>query len=291
MRSRRRLLQTFTLIAATGAPVTGALAQEDSTPGGASPDVTPIAPLLGPKVSDERAPGTDSRFSMGMERSRESERPIPLRVYEQELRKLEGAKADESVRLSMEQKQAIGKIIQEHRRELRAFYAEHREEIAAIRGSSQSEMTRGQGRRGGNAPGRRGKDGAGEAGDDAKPANATGLGARRGQGGPAGAPGARAMSQEAREKMQALRAKGPQESAAISRLWETLSDDQRSHLTSRFEAIRAESMRKREAQKRGDAQDTDKPARDRLDSLTPEQRRAIRERRQAGQDAPPKRDD
>ena len=299
MRPNRRLLETMTLIAATSAPISGALAQEGSPPAEGSPDVQPIAPLQGPKVNDERAPGVDSRFSMDMERSRESERPIPPRIYEQELRKLEGDKVDESVRLSMEQQQAIRKIIQEHRRELRAFYAEHREEIAAIRGASASDTMR---RAGGNAQGQRrgqnqGKNqgqGAGNEqdamGESAKPDTSTGLGARRNQGG-----GARnnAMSQEAREKMQALRAKGPQESVAITRIWDALSEAQRDHLSARFESIRAETMRQRETQKRGGSDDKGQgaSARERLESMTPEQRRALRERRKAGQTPPVDADD
>lgn len=306
MSRTRRLIHAASLIAALGAPVTGAIAQDASEKEGAA-ESAPASPLQGPKVIDERAPGTDSRFSMGMERARESERPIPLRVYEQELRKLAAATMDESLRLSTEQQQAIRKIIQEHRRALRAFYAEHREEIAAIR----AESAAGAGTDGATdgatdkAPPRRGAPGA----ERDKPRDAQETndrsrdttrdrardnsardrqpGARRG---PAGARDARAMSPEARAKMQALRAKGPQESAAISQIWNLLNPEQRAHLTARFESIREATMRQREARKRqGQAENsTDRPN---VDSVTPEQRRARRSGQRSRDGAPPKRDD
>ncbi len=302
-----------------GAP---ALAQDDVKPGSAAD-----APVLqGPKVSDERAPGTDSRFSMGMERSRESERPIPLGVYEKELRKLSGEKAGDDVRLSAEQEAAIKKIIGEHRSAMRAFYQQHRDEIAAIRGGDRpsdaiSPATRDStrlGARRGDRQGannrqntdqttdRRGDQNTGRstdrnAGSDAGQSDKkTGQARRRGASRRAGQG---AMSPEAREKMKALRAKGPQESVVISKIWGVLNETQRGRLQSRFEQIREDTMRKRGqrkiAQRRG-AGGTDEGdgadraptrARQRLEAMTPEQRReAIERRRQkrssSGSDAP-----
>lgn len=256
MRARRRDLTMLMTLA--GLAASGALAQDAQPPQAGSADVQAISPLQGPKVEDDRAPGTDSRFSMGMQRARESERPIPLRIYERELRTLEGAEVEESLRLSIEQRQAIRKIIQEHRRSLRAFYAEHREEIAAIRamnapdpgananssgqGAGALQTTGNQGSTAPRAAAARRQAGEGRAATNASDAQRTGpAGVRGGAGG---------LSPEARARMQALRAKGPQESAAITRIWEALNEDQRNHLESRFEAFRAEAMRKFEARKK-----------------------------------------
>jgi hypothetical protein len=280
MRAPRRHLTTLSMIAGLATSVSGAPAQDAGQPGAGEADVQPIAPLQGPKVEDDRAPGTDSRFSLGMQRARESERPIPLRIYERELRSLESAEVEESIRLSIEQRQAIRKILQEHRRALRAFYAEHREEVAAIRAmpaptdkpGASAEPDRAQGSA---RPENKGSARAG--GADAK------------RNGPAGVrQGGGSLSPEARARMQALRAKGPQESAAISRIWDLLEEDQREHLEARFEAFRAESMRKFESQKVGDKRNAGASgAGD--DSMASEQRR--RARRRAGEAAAPKADD
>ncbi len=247
------------------------------------------APLRGPVVNDERAPGVDPRFSAGMERSRESERPIPLRVYEKELRALSGKDVSEGVRLSTEQQQAIRKVLGEHRRELRAYYQEHRAEFAAIRGGAGGEAQgddQAPGRQPRAAEGiRRGQRQAGVTGnaEQRSPAGTGAVSDRPGnEGGAERNAGGGALSPEAREQMQVLRAAGPQQGAVIEKIWGMLNESQRSTLEARFEQIRSEEMRKREqrktdqrigtegAEKRGSAPGD---VRARIDAMTPEQRR------------------
>ncbi len=267
-----------------GAP---ALAQDES-----KPSIQQIeAPLRGPVVSDERAPGVDPRFSAGMERSRESERQIPLRVYEKELRALSGADVSEDVRLSTEQQQAIRKALEEHRRETRAYYQEHRAEFAALRAGRGASETMGGDQARGVQPRvsqgiRRGQRQPGLAGDAGRrsPGGADAVATRRDteSAGERGLGGAGAMSPEVREKMQALRAAGPQQGAVIERIWGVLNEAQRGVLEARFEKIRSEEMRKREQRKMEQGANAEgvtarEPApgqtRAELDAMTPEQRR------------------
>ena len=323
----QRMSNSKILVAACGLLLsTPALAQDSESPGA----VREIPPLQGPTVDDERAPGTDSRFSMGMERARESERPIPLRIYDRELRAISGVKAPAGVRLSEEQRKTIRGFINEHQRALRSFYRAHQQEIDAIRAADKAQSdTKDADQRGLTGLGaRRERDqdkgpesrpGNDRQGD--RPATGSGNGPETDRRPSDRQPGAQrggaweSMSPEARKKMQEIRKQGPQDSAVITRVWGVLTDVQRDHLEGRFEQIRAEEMRAREMRKAeqrtsqrtsdrapGDAPVTDRlpeRLRQRLEGMTPEEREAAlkrwRDRRgSAGADKPagaPKRDD
>ncbi len=249
----------------------------------------PAPVLSGPEVDDTRAPGTDSRFSPGMQASREMERQVPLRVYEQELRRLGSAEAHETVRLNDEQKTKIDAILHEHRLALRAFFQEHREQMLTLRreagfagpvergGRGAPGEGRGPGAPGvdrgapaeggepventienrGEPAGRRGPrpDGApGRApgGSPDTPPSGDGPGIMPAPSDAGGDAGEAAKREAARRRLGELRAKGPADDAAIKRIWEVLDNAQRAHMDAHIESYRAEMMRRREMQKLGE---------------------------------------
>ncbi len=281
------------------------------------PNAEPTPLLKGPEVEDTRAPGTDSRFSPGMEVSREMERPVPLRVYERILQTMRAPAdkeadkdadkdtgsdpgddaavhdVDESVRLSATQQREIDTILREHQQAMRAFYREHREEFQELRGAA--PRARPSDQPGVDAAPARRRPGAPS--DDAKP-RTTDAPERDAPGGPASAtpPGggkdagdAEGMNaQTARQRLQELRAKGPSESSVIEKIWAVLEEPQRAHVEAGIEKYRAEMMRQREMRRleeredaRGAQNELDRlppRVRERLESMSPEERERALER-------------
>lgn len=264
---------------AVGAAMSGpAVAQAQETK-------TEEAPLLsGPKVEDSHAPGSDTRFGEGMQAPQERERPVPLRVYEQELRRLGAPDAPDGVRLTDAQAEQVRTILAEHRGALRAYYLEHREEMLRLRREAGMTDTPAPG----VEPRRPGAGGAPE------PAGGRGTG----PGDPAGRPGDKpapadamegddAARQAARRRLAELRAKGPAEDAAIRKIWGVLDEAQRAHVEARIEEYRAEMLRRREMEKLGEQGAPAAPGeldrlparvRERLEAMTPEERERALER-------------
>ncbi|MEZ6242466.1 MAG: hypothetical protein R3B57_05425 [Phycisphaerales bacterium] len=273
--NRSKAVTSLLVAAALGVTTGGAALAQDS---GAKTDEAPL--LSGPKVEDTHAPGSDSRFGEGMEPSKEMERPIPLRWYEQELRALGAPDAPEDVRLTADQTTEIRKILDEHRQALRAFFREHREELMQLRrdagapdvppmdgdaprrpgqdgtlrqrpgNDAQKPAPEGERPRQGERPGQGQKPGAGE-----KPGQGAKPGADRPGAGP-GAPGAtegdKATQEAARRKLAELRAKGPSDDVAIKKIWSVLNEAQHARIEQDIEALRAEMMRRREMEKLGE---------------------------------------
>ncbi|MEO0716730.1 MAG: hypothetical protein AAFY58_07055 [Planctomycetota bacterium] len=208
--------------------------------------------LRGPKVEDAGPPGVPEKFGEAMQRpAGEAGQRVPMRAYTRALRSLRDAE-DESLRLSPEQAESIREVMLAYRDDVREALAP----------------------RGGPAAGKA-KGTTATADAEAVPERPTRRSQRaRVQGEQEGA-----MSVDA---MRSLGEAMPDAASYQRRVWELLTADQQALVEQALEA-ELEILRKKRAERMAEMASTGKDraadvARERLRSMTPEQRRELMQR-------------
>jgi len=159
--------------------------------------------LAGPDIEHEPTPpGAQGAFSNAMDRPREMERPIPLRTYMDEIRRLRREDADPSVAVTDERFREIQSLVREHRRAVEAHMRSFDEDLKRLRNDAAWGSE--------NDP-------------DARPS-----------------PDEIRVRDAARQRLRAMRSSGPQDSTLLESVWGALTDAQRDRLEQRFETLRRE---------------------------------------------------
>jgi len=250
-RTRGLLAALLAAASFAGVPV---FAQDDQT--------DPEDVLRGPEVDDTEVPGAPGTFGEYEMRPKQgAERPIPMRMFLEALRTLDGPEAPADLALTDAQAESIRGIAGEFREARRAFMREHAEEIRALRGRQGPRGERGN---------RRGLDERGPEGQRRERARPLDEGRRRSP-----APGERGQpTPEQREQLRALMAQGPQPADYQARIFETLDEAQQDHMTATLDEMRekliAERERRRMERDRDRASDGD--GRGRTDDRGPAER-------------------
>lgn len=258
------------------------------------PPPPPGSPLGGPAVEDTTPPGGAKTFDG--ERHRGQAPGLELRELGAQVRRLGGPDAPEGLALSEQQRQDLRTILNDYRGAMRAFFRANEEEITALRERAGLPPMRAQRTQRGER-GERGERGRRRGGDSERPRDGMD-GPPEGMDGPEGRRGGPAAGErgergaptpeqaEAREALAKLMAKGPSAADTSKKIYAVLTPEQRAHVE---REMKKAAERRAEARKRGAAdggmgvEDLPPRVRERLESLSPEEReeaiRRWRERR------------